>query len=94
MSHWSYRIMHRHDGPNTWYELVEVYYDDNGQPNGFSQADAPHGNTPETIRRIMDDMHKALEQPVIQQEEVFRKSDKVRTLKERQALKKLGEDLK
>src|SRR6056300_704017 len=41
---WNYRIMRRYspESPETyWYELVEVYYGDDGRPMMFGPATAP-----------------------------------------------------
>ena len=52
MSHWNYRIVHRKtqgDHQHDWYELCEVYYDDDGTPYGRTDALSFEGETPEEL---------------------------------------------
>ena len=70
MAGWNHRLMrHTHidKGVSTyWYGIHEVYYDADGNPNGWTEnVVAPFGETPEEISKEFELMQKALLLPVI-----------------------------
>lgn len=48
MSHWNYRIL-RHEDKPVWYSFREVYYDDNGNIEAYSETPIITGNTAQDI---------------------------------------------
>lgn len=62
---WDYRIReHREVDGTPHYEIVEVYYDDQGNPNGWAEAAAPHGDSVSELRDDMESMLTALDRPI------------------------------
>lgn len=80
MSHWNHRVI-KHtrtsvidkiEETETWFSIHEVYYDDAGQPNGYTQEPVePFG---ETLLELADDLDRfqvALSKPVLVHEDFF-----------------------
>ncbi len=70
MSHWNYRVIEFNDGAEPWYAIHEVYYDDAGEPNGYSAKPAivigsNIDGDRDSLRWTLDRMHEALDQPVL-----------------------------
>ena len=55
---WNYRVVQRVSMGETYYVVEETYYDDDGQPNGFCEAN-PH--SPESVDDLKDDVMHMLE---------------------------------
>lgn len=80
MSTWNYRIQRVHpepftsakDGcecqPDDFYGIVEVYYDDAGEPDGYAEIKEtrPYGDTLPELLSDLRLMEKAFEYPVVQ----------------------------
>lgn len=80
MSHWNHRVI-KHvrtsvidkiEETETWFSVHEVYYDDAGHPNGYTEdAVEPFG---ETLLELADDLDRfqvALSKPVLVHEDFF-----------------------
>lgn len=70
MSHWDYRVIQRIWDGEIFHEIVEAYYDDAGNLNGYTkEAIAPLSeNGIEGLRIELERMMLALEKPVITDE--------------------------
>ena len=65
---WNYRIMTLDKGVS--WGIHEVYYDENGKPNGYTErALQPSGGSLEELRDDLLYMLKAFEQPILTPEE-------------------------
>jgi len=62
---WNYRVMrhvspaipHGRDFEEEWFAIHEVYYDDDGKPNGHTQEPiAPYGDTVEELITVIERM--------------------------------------
>lgn len=80
MSHWNHRVI-KHTKTSTitgspetetWFSIHEVFYDENGHPNGYTEdAVSPFG---ETLLELADDLvsfQAALSKPVLVHEDFF-----------------------
>ena len=57
MSTWNYRILRHNYGAEVGYEIHEVYYDDDGNPQGWTEnGKAPYGETPEDLIWCLETM--------------------------------------
>jgi hypothetical protein len=70
MSHWNYRLMERVSNPGTALEdkdlvLTEVYYDENGVPDGYIDAAHFCGETQEEIFQALARAFDAYNSPVL-----------------------------
>jgi hypothetical protein len=79
MSHWNYRIMRTPTGyadEPFFFAIHEVYYDDSGKPNGWTDAVSVCSDTIEGLRDMLTMFAAALEKPPIETEEMIRKANK------------------
>ena len=69
---WDYRVIKTSYEPSgeASYTINEVYYDDHGQIEGWSDAVEPHGESLEEPRDDMEHFKRALELPVLRVDEV------------------------
>lgn len=51
--------------PEDGYELIEVYYADDGRIVGWCDAGSPYADTPDGLRGVLTDMLAALDQPAL-----------------------------
>jgi hypothetical protein len=67
MGHWNHRVIQRDYDGETFHEIVEAYYDDEGNMNGYTQdAIAPVSEEGvEGLRWVLQRMLEALDKPVI-----------------------------
>ena len=75
MGTWEYRVVERvssrpHMDDAIWYEIIEVYYDDEGKIDGTSDAVRPVGDSVEDLREDLELMLTATNKPVISHEEL------------------------
>ena len=65
---WNYRVIHRTDTTEEWYEIAEVYYDKRlGTITAYSSDPAiPAGDTLDELREDLSHMQAALDKPVIE----------------------------
>jgi len=71
MSTWNYRIIHTtyilNDKTYDEYGIHEVYYDSDGNIDGYTKRSVPvSGNSVDEIEAILDRMQRALQKPVIE----------------------------
>lgn len=64
---WNYRIMKRtYENGEEEFGLYEVYYDENGQPNGWSADARPiTAESLEGLKWVQEKFAEALEKPVL-----------------------------
>lgn len=63
---WNYRVVKHEDEHEVWYGLHEVYYDEEHNPDGFSEKPIdPRGTTVEELRGDIDLMLQAFNRPVL-----------------------------
>ena len=91
-SGWDYRVVRRQDGGETWLQICEVYFNDEGAP--FALCDAtPQGETPEELASDVEAIAEALGKPVIDEREIeanpVPKGDPETAIPLEQALKEL-----
>ena len=68
MGHWNYRIVRSYPAnkEEAWYSIREVYYDNNGKVNGWTEnAIAPESNTIEGLLETLQLMLNCLDKPVL-----------------------------
>ena len=61
---WNHRVLKRTVGDETFYEIVEVYYDKDGSVNGWTTPYL-YSETPDQLRGILKQMESAIDKPVI-----------------------------
>ncbi len=61
---WNLRIVQTTDTDGTWYEIREVYYDDDGVPFGHSNATVLSEEI-EDMKWYIEQMKKAFSEPVL-----------------------------
>ena len=67
MGTWEYRVDEKVVGDSRWYEIIEVYYE---KGKAFGSANAqPTGDSLEDLRKDLELMLKALDKPVLSEEE-------------------------
>ena len=73
---WNYRVV-RTEYPNSMMykseqvlEIKEVYYDKDGNIKAFGEAPVPYGESIEEVKECLDLMYKALEQPIVDYEQI------------------------
>lgn len=66
-SHWNYRVMRiAHLDKNEEYGIFEVYYDANGNVEGWTEnASRIYTDNLEEIKRTLDLMSRALNKPIL-----------------------------
>lgn len=77
MSHWNYRIMKRTINGETGYTLHEVYYNDAGEIEGYTEDPiAPFGTDIEDLRINIWQMRQAFDKPVLEYEKLGENFDR------------------
>lgn len=61
---WNYRTVRCTESDAVFYEIKEVYYNEQGLPNGYCDADL-FGETLEELKDVFDMMKLALEKPIL-----------------------------
>lgn len=74
MGTWEYRVVEKvagrsHMDDAIWYEIMEVYYDDDGNLDATSDKICPAGDSVEDLREDLELMLLAINKPVISYEE-------------------------
>lgn len=65
---WNHRIIKTKDGEDDWYQIHEVYYDDNGEINGYTERGTiVSGNSVEDIKWTLEKMLDSLNKEIINQ---------------------------
>ena len=68
MSYWNHRVIHKyHEKQDSHtYQIHEVYYDDNGKIEGWTEsATEPFGETPSELREDIRYFIKAFQKPIL-----------------------------
>jgi hypothetical protein len=70
MSKWNHRVLRfeerKYGMEDNYYALHEVYYNEDGKPNGYAQgAETLVSETVEGIKWYLDQFNKALEKPIL-----------------------------
>jgi len=76
---WNYRIIKRvsENEPECYYALNEVFYERNGNPMAFSDADTIIGNSPKEIIEVLEMMLADVkkDRPILTEEDFKVKND-------------------
>jgi hypothetical protein len=63
---WNYRVLAHQDGDGTYFQIHEVYYDEQGNPNGYTERGTTMGSeTLESLRSELERMRECLSKPVL-----------------------------
>lgn len=65
---WNYRVLRSVEGKKVQYysyRIIEVYYDDDGKPNGWCETDAS-ADTLKDLRATLNLMRRALKAPMLE----------------------------
>lgn len=65
---WNYRVVKKTSAKdkNSYYEIMEIYYDENGEVSCYADADLPYGENIEEIKSGIELILKALDKPIIE----------------------------
>lgn len=76
---WNHRVIRKTFGDETYFQIHEVYYDDQGKPKVCTvDSVAAMGETPEILRSELIMMLAAYEKPILDYDDDFKpKSNKV-----------------
>lgn len=74
---WNYRVFKQIDeySGDAWYSIVEAYYDADGKPDGYTDPIPCTGSSIEDLRWVLEKMLKALDEPVLIEED-FKTDDR------------------
>lgn len=74
MFYWNYRVVNVQDDPEEepFYEVCEVFYDDNDDPAGWAKCNAC-GEDMQILSECLKLMAKALNQPILEPEDFIGK---------------------
>ena len=63
---WNYRLLAKEYKGDVYYQIHEVYYDDNGKPNGYTANPITIGsNDIEGIKWQLEEITKCLDKPTL-----------------------------
>jgi hypothetical protein len=62
---WNYRVIRGGDPGGVYYAIHEVYYDADGEPNGWCEADAL-ADTRDDLFSVLERMNEAAKKPVLE----------------------------
>ena len=62
---WNYRVCKYEVNDQTLYAVREVYYDDDGLPDGFCDASVDNWESVEDLRGTLEHMLRAFDAPVL-----------------------------
>jgi len=66
MSGWNHRVLAHKDGDNWCFQIHEVYYDDEGKPNGYTlNSVSVSAETPEGIHWVLEKMKECTTKPIL-----------------------------
>ena len=64
---WKYRVIQRKYKDEVIFAIYEVYYDNNGKPNGMTeQPSYPHGYSLQELKKYLKKYILALDEPILQ----------------------------
>jgi len=65
MSNWNYRVL-AHKGEEVFFQIHEVYYNEEGIPNGYTEKDVGVGSeSPEGLSWVLDKMKECIDKPIL-----------------------------
>lgn len=67
---WNHRVIEfvDPDDGRPWFQIHEVYYDDQGRPEAYTENPVPvYGDTIDEMRTTLERMRLALDQPVLRE---------------------------
>lgn len=68
---WNYRVLKKeHHTGEIELSIIEVYYDEMGNIDGWADDIRPHGETLEELRRDLDHMIRALTAPILTADDI------------------------
>jgi len=62
---WNHRVMKHHDCGEDWYGIHEVFYDENGEVDGWAESADVTGESLNDLRTALDWMLDCLDKPVL-----------------------------
>lgn len=63
---WNHRVLAHESKGEVYYQVHEVYYDDNGKPNGYTANPITiSGDDIESIKWQLEHISKCLEKPIL-----------------------------
>ena len=66
---WNHRILAHKDGYDYYFQIHEVYYDENGIPNSYTSNDVSvRSESLEGINWILDKMKDCINKPILSEE--------------------------
>ena len=69
---WNHRVLAMEIECELYYGIYEVYYDENGKPNGYSEKPVTvAGDTIDNLKCTLKRMHQAFRKPVLYEGERF-----------------------
>ena len=72
MSHWNHRVLVQKEGDDLCFTIHEVYYDDDGRPDGYTERGIEvSAETIEALRQELKHMEECLQKPMLWGDEKF-----------------------
>ena len=72
MSYWNYRVLYHHHPEEPYFAVHEVFYNDDGEPNGYGAEATPiMGGAPAEIVGTLRMIMEGLQQPVLMGDDKF-----------------------
>lgn len=66
MSHWNYRVLAFKEEDETFFQVRDVYYDDEGKPNGYSSVSSNiSSDTVEGLKQNLKRIEECFEKPTL-----------------------------
>ncbi len=63
---WNHRLLAHKDGEDYYYQIHEVYYDEKGKPNGYTERGiSVGGDNLEGVNWVLDRMRECLNKPIL-----------------------------
>lgn len=67
---WNHRVLKHKDGEDNWYQIHEVYYDKEGNVDGYTKDGASvGGNSLEELKWVLEKMLESIEKEIIEYKE-------------------------
>lgn len=68
---WNHRVIKISDPAGEWFQVHEVFYENDKAVSFTDQAVAPSGETPAELRRELEQFLRALDLPILDRSEVI-----------------------
>jgi hypothetical protein len=66
MKKFNYRLLAHKDGEDDYFQIHEVYYDENGKPESYTKNGIPvGGNDIGELRWVLNEMENCLKEPIL-----------------------------